>query len=162
MSNEIERKFLVKTTLDLSNFQKLEYERYFLFRGKRSEIRIQKKWKIYELERKVTENNFSAQKEKLKISEEEFLELKELSQEKIIRKSYKISDNPEITLKIYSWKFEWLQRIEVEFESEKQAQDFKKSEWFWREITGTSLARDSKLLELTEKEFFELLEKYCI
>jgi|GEM_PF-1725678 len=40
---EIERKFLIKEMPNLENLKPTYYERYFLFRSEKIEIRIQKK-----------------------------------------------------------------------------------------------------------------------
>ena len=157
MSNEIERKFLIKKMPNLDFIEPVYYQRYFLFRNTNLEIRIQKRGGKYEFERKVTENNLSAKKLKFEITKEEYDKLKELPCEHIVRESYKISDNPEITVKVYHGKFEGLVRAEVEFEDEKEAQKFQVPEWFGEEITNSSLGRDSKLLDLSKQDIKSLL-----
>ncbi len=159
MSNEIERKFLIKEMPDISNLKSLSYERYFLFRNPSVEIRIQKKGDKYEFERKTTESNLSAKKYKFELTKEEFEKLKKQSNESIIRESYKISETPEITIKIYQGKFEGLKRIEVEFSDEKEAQEFHPLEWFGKEITNSSLGRDSKLIDLSDEEIKNFLNE---
>ncbi len=157
MSQEIERKFLVNTLPDVNHLKVIEYERSFLFIDKNSEIRIQKKWDRYELEKKTNRSSLQATKQKLEISLQEYRELKKNCKKIIQRKSYSISQNPEISLKIYSGEFKWLSRVEVEFQNEHQASSFTPLEWFWKEITNSPLWRDSQLVRLSRKEFLELI-----
>jgi len=157
MSNEIERKFLVQKIPDLREFKSLNYERYFLFKNEFVEIRIQKRGDIYEFERKENQNNLSAKKIKFEISEDEFLKLKENSINSIRRKSYIISRNPNITIKVYDEKYCDLIRIEVEFDSELDAKKIVPLEWFGKEITNSNLGRDSKLIDLSKQEILNLI-----
>ena len=157
---EIERKFLIKMLPDLSKFKKSSYERYFLFRNKDVEIRIQTVGNKYELERKVNKNNLSSEKHKFDITKDEFNALKKFPSESIIRDSYLVSTNPEVTIKIYKGKFNGLKRAEVEFKSLDEAKKFVLLDWFGKEITDTNLGRDSELLELSEEEFHKLLEEH--
>jgi CYTH domain-containing protein len=43
-------------------------------------------------------------------------------------------------------------RVEVEFESQEEASNFKPSAWMGREITGTEIARDSSLAKMSRDE----------
>lgn len=157
MWNEIERKFLIKNMLKLSNLESIDYERYFLYNIGNVEIRIQKKWGIYEFERKETQNILSAKKYKYEITKEEFDKLKRQTLKWIFRKSYKVSEDPKITIKIYSDRFEWLSRAEIEFSNQHSAENFKPLDWFGEEITESDLWRDSKLICLSEEEFKSLI-----
>lgn len=149
MKTEIERKFLVAQMPDITGLPKISYERYFLFCDFQTEIRIQKKWDNYEFERKVKETELSAEKLKFEITKNEFEELKKRSIWEILRDSYIISSSPGISLKVYHWNLEWFQRIEVEFESENDSQNFTIPEWFGKEITGTAFARDSNIMNVS-------------
>ena len=153
MKTEIERKFLVDVLPNLEEIEKVSYERYFLFNDVHREIRIQRKWVKYEFERKIKENTLSAEKQKFEISKDEFDRLKESCIGFIIRDSYNISRNPDISLKTYHGNLEWFQRIEVEFESIKQADEFVIPDWFGKEISGKIWARDS---EISQMSFYEL------
>lgn len=157
MNHEIERKFLISQIPDLKNITPISYERYFLETNDETEIRIQKKWTLYEYETKTNESVLSAVKTKETISQEKFNKLKEGITKYLNRKSYLISNNPEISIKIYSWYFKWLSRVEVEFKDEIEARNFKIPDWFWKEITDSSLWRDSKLIKLSHKDFQELI-----
>jgi adenylate cyclase len=162
---EIERKFLVKNLPNLENLKPTYYERYFLFRSEKVENRIQKKWEKYEFERwekyeferKEKQDNLEAHKQKFEISREEFERLKSFSNEAIIREAYLISQNPEISLKIYHWKFEGFKRIEIEFPSKQEALDFVPYDWFGAEITDLLCWKDSKLLDLSDEEIKNLI-----
>ncbi len=156
-SQEIERKFLVKILPNLENLKPIRYERYFLFRSENVEIRIQKKWEKYEFERKEKQDNLEAHKQKFEITREEFERLKSFSNEAIIREAHLISQNPEISLKIYHWKFEGFKRVEIEFLSKQEALDFVPYDWFGEEITDSPCWKDSKLLDLSDEEIKNLI-----
>ncbi len=150
---EIERKFLVKKLPDLEDISKIQYERHFLEISSDREVRIQKKWERYEKETKTKLSDIEYKKEKKEISPEVFDTLKEKSIGTILRCSYELSKNPETSLKVYQWLHHWLIRIEVEFISRQEALDFKAPDWYGKEITGTPLANDSKLVKLPDKDF---------
>lgn len=158
MKNEIERKFLVKTLPNFTNIEKIEYERYFLFNKNDIEIRIQRKGTKFELERKVLVSKLERTREKLEITRDEFDTLKLLADDVIIRDGYRLSSNPDISVKIYHGKYEGLVRAEVESESLEELQQFQPPGWFGKEITDTLLARDSQLCKLSEEEFKKLYE----
>lgn len=157
MQNEIERKFLIKNLPDLSQKEKVSYERYYLFNKNGIELRIQRKGSKYELERKIHISTTERTKEKLEISKEEFNLIKPLATDIILRDSYNLGTSPDLTVKIYHGKFEGLARAEVEFNSIEQLISFQPPDWFGREITDSMLARDSQLLKLTEEEFKQLV-----
>lgn len=154
---EIERKFLVKDLPDLSKKEFISYERYFLKIESNFEERIQKKGDKYEKERKFKTSDLSRELEKQEISKEDFYILKKSASKSIIRDSYKISDNPNITIKIYHGDYEELVRAEVEFLSEEEAKSFQPYDWMGREITNTNLGKDAKLIQLNKREFKDLL-----
>lgn len=158
MNNEIERKFYVKRMPDLTLIKPLQYERYFLQRGEGIEIRISKVDNTYKYEKKIEISNIERTRESKEISKEEFEELKKEASESIIRERYNISDKPNIAIQVYRGRFEGLVRAEVEFESEKEALDFVPLDWMGEEMTGLPIARDSKLIDLTENEFRSYLK----
>jgi len=157
MPQEVERKFLVSELPSLENITPIKYERYFLEISDFREVRIQKKWEYYGYEEKITINNLTAEKITKEISQEKFEDLKIWAIRSIIRESYYISNNPEISLKKYYWDFEWLVRVEVEFKNDEEARSFKIPHWFWEEITDSPLWRDSKLVQLARKDFISLI-----
>ena len=159
MDYEIERKFLVKRIPNLSGKTKQSFERYYLYRGVGVDARIQKVKDRFEFERKSLNTRLGSGIQKFEITRKEFDTLKKHSGGAIIRDSYLISENPEVTIKIYHERFEGLIRAEVEFASEEDAQRFTPPDWMGKEITDTPLGRDSRLLDLADKEFKELLSK---
>lgn len=155
---EIERKWLVKELPNLEGKESIRYERYFIYNKNGIELRIQKKGDKFQIERKVLKTELSREEEKLVITEEEFNVLKSLTTLSIIRDSYIIQNSPEISLKIYHDQFEGLVRVEVEFENEDEAKKFEPLEWFGNEITESDLGKDSKLINLTNEKFKELIK----
>src|SRR3989338_4148735 len=160
MNSEIERKFLVKDLPDLSRKKSIHYERYFLKVSPDYEERIQRKGSVYELEKKFNLSKLSRKTEKLEISKEQFDKLKKGASKSIIRESYTISKNPSVTVKIYHGDYKGLIRAEVEFKSVKEARIFKPLKWFGKEITNTSLGKDSKLININKIEFKKLINIY--
>lgn len=158
-NTEIERKFLVKKLPDLSGLEPVSYERHYIYRSDGVEIRVQKKGKKYEFERKVETSALTREGQKFQITEEEFNFFKSLSTHEIIRDSYLVSENPEISLKIYHGKHEGLVRAEIEFESEKEAKNFKPLDWFGKEISDSPVGRDGRLIQLSEEDFKKQINK---
>ncbi len=154
---EIERKFLIKKMPDLSDLKVLRSERFFIFIWNWIELRIQSKDDKYELERKEKISDLSREWIKVNISKEEFDILKEKSSKFLIRDNYYLWNN--VSIKIYHWEFEWLIRYEVEFDSEKDANNFIKPDFIWKEITDSPLWKDSKLINLSKEEFIKLINK---
>lgn len=159
MKNEIERKFLIKRMPDLSEFKSVAYERYYIFKDDTVEMRVQKKGDKYEIERKEIIDELNAKKTKLAISEPEFEKLKQLGGEVILRESFFISSNPDVSIKIYHGKHEGLKKIEVEFNSESEAKAFQIPDWYGEEITSSIISRDSKLVDLSDEEFRNFLDE---
>jgi CYTH domain-containing protein len=156
--NEIERKFYVKKMPDLSGIKPLSYERYFLKSDKGIEIRISKVNNTYKYEKKIEISHLERTRKKREISKEEFDILKKDASEAVIRDRYNISYNPDIAIQIYHGRFEGLVRVEVEFDSEENARKFIPLPWMGDEMTGLPIARDAKLILLSESEF----KKYLI
>lgn len=157
MEKEIERKFLVKEMPDLTGLKPLHYERYFIQRGLDVEERVQKKGNIFEREKKVTISSVESKKEKEIISENVYNELKERALDAIIRDAYLLQMSPNVSLKIYGGRFNGLVRAEVEFTSIEEANAFIPFAWMGKEITDSPLGRDSKLIDLAENQFQELI-----
>ncbi len=157
MKSEIERKFLVKRLPKLSGLKKIHYERYFLFRNKVIEMRIQNKGNKFEFERKFGKSRLERKVIKFEITKDEFMALKKLASEAIIRDSYQISKRPDISIKVYYGRFKRLIRVEVEFKNLNEAKRFKPLSWFGNEITNSHLGRDARLLNLKNQDFKRLL-----
>jgi len=114
---------------------------------------------MFEFERKVETSKLGRGSQLIVITEEEFEFLKPKNGRAIIRDSYIISKNPEVSIKIYHGEYEGLIRAEVEFALEEEAEKFKPFNWMGKEITDSVLGRDSKLLDLSVVEFRKLLNK---
>ncbi len=160
MKNEIERKFFVNELPDLSKLEPLHYERYYLENSNGKEVRISKVNETYIYEEKLGISKLERTTSKKEISEIEFNKLKQQqASEGLIRDSYQLSNNPDISIKIYNGRFNGLIRAEVEFNSEEDAVSFVPLEWMGEEMTDLPIARDGKLIELTEQEFRKYIEK---
>ena|SRR3989338_2051436 len=157
MQQEIERKFFVKNMPDLSGLKSILDERYYLYSNSGIELRFQKHGEMYELERMAEYANLSRTQEKIEITQNEFEALQQFGKGPLIRESYLITKNPQITIKIYHGRFEGLVRAEVEFESLNQAQQFQPPDWFGREMTDMPIAKDANLVDLANEEFHALL-----
>lgn len=157
MSKSITRKFLIKKTPDLSAKTKDTYQRYYLYNHNSVVIRVQQINDTYELERKANESELIREGQSIKITADEFEKLKQYSSQSIMRDSYQIQENPKIVLRIYHGEYEGLIRAEVNFNTKEEADSFSPLPWFDREITGTPLAQDGNLLNLSTTEFKKLL-----
>ena len=159
MKNEIERKFFVKELPDLSKLEPLHYERYYLENSNGKEVRISKVNETYIYEEKLEISKLERTTSKKEISKTEFNKLKQQALKGLIRDSYQLSNNPDISIKIYNGRFEGLIRAEVEFNSEEDAMYFVPLEWMGEEMTDLPIARDGKLIELTDQEFKKYIGK---
>ncbi len=157
MNNEIERKFLLKFIPELDINTCIKYERYYIYSDGIIEIRVQSKNDRYELERKEKINDTYFKKYKLDITKNEFEHFKNTSNKCIKRDSYKIDEN--ISIKFYHGIYEGLVRAEIEFDNIEEMNSYNLPEYIGKEITGTAMANDSKLIELNEDEFKYELEK---
>lgn len=155
---EIERKFLVKELPDLSGIAPIRYERYYITKDGPLVERIQKKGDKYEFESKKTISPLEHDKNKRYITQEEFEHLRRGKEEEgIIRDGYLLSENPEVSVKIYHGRLEGLARAEVEFSSKEEAEAYIPESWMGEEITTSPLGADARLLHLSSQEFASLL-----
>ena len=156
---EIERKWLIKTLPDLSGIKRVEFERYFVFIGEGVEVRVQRVDDRFEFERKIETSKLGRDEVKFEIIEAEFDFYKSISTQSIIRDAYELSVSPNISIKIYHGDYEGLKRVEVEFDSESEAERYTPSEWFGREITETPVGRDKNLIQLNKDQFLKILQE---
>lgn len=154
---EIERKFLIKEMPDLYGRTPLRYERYYLRVEPGYEERIQRVGDAYEREVKVARSELERTTDKTPITEEEFNTLQSQAQSAIIRDSYLVSENPEVTIKIYHGVYGGLARAEVEFSSVEEAKAYTPEDWMGEDITESPLGKDSKLVGLSQEEFRQAL-----
>ncbi len=147
------RRFIVKSLNNLPLSNPIRYERYYI----NDKLRIQRKDDYYEKEILNEENDII---QKCTITEEEFINLKEYSYSKIIRDSYLYLDDNRISIKKYYDKYDGLNRIEVEFSSKEEMNNYKKETWMENEITSSPMAFDKYLSKLSREEFLLEIKKY--
>jgi CYTH domain-containing protein len=146
MQSAIERKFLIHTLPNLSTIEPISYEKRFISLTQTTEIRVQKKWDIYQLQRKVLVTQWDNTKQKRSITKEEFVQLKRsaIHTSPILRDTYKIT--PLLQICIYHGHNTWLIRAEVEFESQEDADKYVPELRMGEEITDEKAWRDRYLL----------------
>jgi CYTH domain-containing protein len=156
--NEIQRKFFVKTSLDVSGLVPFSCKQYFLKRGGGLEERVSKVQNIFFYDKIIVLSSIERIRDRKEITQEEFNTLtKDSHGAVVLRNTYLLSSKPKITLHVYKGKFKGLIRAEVKFDSVKEANSFKPLPWMGKEITGLDIARNSTLLNLTQKEFLSSL-----
>ena len=150
-SLEIERKFLLRVLpRACANISPIQYERFFLFIGSKSELRVQRKNGAFELERKFkVDKNLSRLTSKLAISSAEFRAFRVMNKGNVLRyKKFVISKSPMIAIKQYSSHLSGLIIGEVEFQTIKEAKAFTPPAWLGIELTNSRYARDRNLTRL--------------
>ncbi len=130
----------------------IRYERYYI----NDNLRIQNK--NGKLEKEVLDNNNIIKK--INISDDEFNLLKKQAYTMIIRDSYLYLNDDRVSIKKYHGKYDGLIRVEVNFTSLKEMNDYLKESWMGREITNTPLAFDKDLSKLNKDEFLKEIKKY--
>ena len=147
------RRYIINSLDGLNLSEPIRYERYYID----DNLRIQKKDNIYQKEKLDNDNNIIA---KIDISENEFLKLKEKSYSEIIRDSYVLLNNNNISIKKYLGKYKGLFRVEVKFDSIDDMNNYNKEIWMGEEITNSPLAFDKYLSKLSDSDFHNELKKY--
>lgn len=147
------RRYIINSLDGLNLSEPIRYERYYID----DNSRIQKKDNIYQKEKLDNDNNIIA---KIDISENEFLNLKEKSYSEIIRDSYVLLNNNNISIKKYLGKYKGLFRVEVKFDSIDDMNNYNKEIWLGEEITNSPLAFDKYLSKLSDSDFHNELKKY--
>lgn len=150
---KLTKRFIIKNLNGLELSEPIRYERYYI----NDELRIQRKANQYEKEILDKENNVI---EKVKISFEEFSELKELAYSQIIRESYLLISDSRISIKKYLDLYKGLYRVEIKFDTQEEMQSYIKEDWMLEDITDSSLAFDKYLSRLDKKAFLNELYKY--
>ena len=147
------KRYIVDSLAGLNLSNPIRYERYYINNG----LRIQKKNNKYEKEILDDENNII---EKIDISKSEFLNFKKMAYSEIIRDSYLLLEDNRISIKKYLGRYLGLYRVEVNFNSLDEENEYMKASWMGREITNSPLAFDKYLSRLSDVEFKEELKKY--
>lgn len=157
--DEIERKFLVNKLPDLTNIIPIKYERYVLPDENGLKRRIQRKDNEFELEEYQVDDAFKRSKKKIRITKDEFLQLKNKAVGVIVRDGYLLETNPPVSIKIYHGTYNGLIRAEIEFKNQHELQQFQPFEWMGKEITNTPIGLDNELVKLSKEEFKQLLNE---
>ncbi len=139
MTNEIERKFLVKEMpAGLGSYPAYEISQgYLAVTGDETEIRI--RWKGNKYYETVKSGEGLKRKEvEIELGEKEFNALWPLTEGKRVEKTrYEIPYGAHlIELDVYSGALEGLVVVEVEFGSEEESARFDPPDWFGSEVTG--------------------------
>ncbi len=143
---KLTKRYIICSLDNLNLSKPIRYERYYI----NDKLRAQRKDNKYEKEILDNHNNVI---EKIDISKEEFLKLKESSYSEIIRDSYLFLDDSRISIKKYLGKYAGLYRVEITFSSLEEENEYIKEKWMGQEITDSSLAFDKDLSKLSIDEF---------
>lgn len=147
------KRYIIHSLEHLNLSKPIRYERYYI----NDNLRIQNKENCYQKEI-LDNNNILIEKENIK--EEEFLDLKKNAYQEIIRNSYLYLEDERISIKEYLGKYKGLFRVEVNFHTEEEMEEYKKESWMGDEITLSPLAFDKYLSKLSRNEFMEELNKF--
>lgn len=147
------KRFIITSLDDLNLSKAIKYERYYI----NDNLRIQRKDNVYQKEILDDSNVIT---EKKNISEDVFKSLKEKSYSEIIRDSYLFLDDKRVSIKKYFGKYEGLIRVEVNFSSIEEMDNYIKENWMGEEITNSPLAFDKYLSKLSSIDFEKELKKY--
>lgn len=150
---KLTKRFIISSLDNLNLSNPIRYERYYID----DKLRVQKKDNKYQKEILDESNKII---ERIDISENEFLNLKEKAYSEIIRDSYLFLEDSRISIKKYFGKYTGLYRVEVTFESKEEESEYIKESWMREEITNSPLAFDRDLSKLSNAEFKEELKKY--
>jgi adenylate cyclase len=146
---EIERKFLLKEIpFDLNQLPLVECERYYFYADERTEMRIQKKGVLYELEHKIQsqESPLLRKNSKIILTQSEWNILKTKAEGHAITYSKFRLPIEGGSIKRYSGKIEGFYILEMEFKTLEAAHAFRPQAWMGRELSGQKLSRDSDLI----------------
>ncbi|MBP6085331.1 hypothetical protein KA517_03785 [Candidatus Gracilibacteria bacterium] len=163
MEMEIERKWFVRELPDLKGLAPLADERYYLDASDETSIRFQKRGDRYELERMEAQSVLSRTQQKMSLTAGEFERMKKIAMGPLVRDSYLLQRDPQITLKVYGGVIIGLCRVEIEFATEEAAKAFEPLAWFGAEIDGLCpLGRDSQLVQMTREQFLATMQRYQV
>ena len=107
---KLTKRYIIDSLNNLNLSKPIRYERYYI----NDSLRVQRKGNKYKKEILDKDNNII---EKIDISKDEFLELKESAYSEIIRDSYLFLDDNRISIKKYLGKYLGLYRVQITFNS---------------------------------------------
>lgn len=141
---EIERKFLLEQSIDLSKFESKKIEQFYI--SFNPEVRIRKISNDCFLTIK-SDGDLEREEIELTIAKEEYKKLKTLASTSSIKKTrYYISNGDFIyELDVYHNGLEGLFTVEVEFSSKKESKKFIAPNWFGKEITDVKKYKNKNL-----------------
>ena len=145
---EIEKKFLINSLPDLSKYAYHKISQAYL--NTDPVVRIRKQDNDYYLTYKG-KGMMAREEYNLPLNATSYEHLSKKADGNVISKTrYLIPLNNGLTaeLDIFDPPFEWLQMIEVEFESIEQADNFTPPEWFGKEVTNDSHYHNSYLSQV--------------
>lgn len=145
---EIEKKFLIHTLPDLSKYSYHKISQAYL--NTDPVVRIRKQDNDYYLTYKG-KGMMAREEYNLPLNATSYEHLSEKADGNVISKTrYLIPLNNGLTaeLDIFNAPFEWLQMVEVEFESIEQANLFTPPEWFGKEVTNDHHYHNSYLSQV--------------
>lgn len=164
---EIERKFLIKdiSQLNLTQYRKLTITQAYLYNDKYTAIR---KRKVVEGEKIIYYytvktgkfGNYGTEEIECEISKKNYEKLNPSSNINIIVKDryiIPIENNLKIELDVFHECFEGIIFAEIEFSTEKMAEEYDIPKWFDKELSGK--ISNSKMSRLSKKEIEGLIEK---
>lgn len=150
---KLTKRYIIDSLNNLNLSKPIRYERYYIS----DNLRTQRKGNKYQ---KEILDNYNNVIEKIDISKEEFIDLKESAYSEIIRDSYLFLEDNRISIKKYLGKYLGLYRVEITFNSINEENEYIKESWMGQEITYSPLAFDKDLSKLSDDEFKKELKKY--
>lgn len=164
---EIERKFLVKSinNISLKSYNRKTITQDYLYNDNITTIRKRKiqegiDTKYYYTIKTDRSGKYSVQEIESQIEEDVYNKLKpDENRNTIIKDRYNIpiEDGLIIELDVFHGIFEGVIFAEVEFPSEKDAEEFKVPDWFDKELTGK--ITNNMMTKISKEEFDEKIEE---
>lgn len=154
---EIERKFLVSALPNLTSADSSEIEQCYI--SVKPEIRLRRRGERFFITFKG-EGSLSRAETEISISENEYTELLSFATSRVIKKTryvVPLEDGFSAECDVYGAELEGFAAVEVEFENEKEALEFKTPDWFGEELTYDSRVKNANLAFLPENELKALI-----
>ena len=156
---EIERKFLVSALPNLTSADSSEIEQCYI--SVKPEIRLRRRGERFFITFKG-EGSLSRAETEISISENEYTELLSFATSRVIKKTryvVPLEDGFSAECDVYGAELEGFAAVEVEFENEKEALEFKAPDWFGEELTYDSRVKNANLAFLPDEELKLLVEE---